>query len=355
MPSARVIRFLRGRSIDESTIKDLVAGNIRGIAIARSGRLRTNARKLEALFASKGEDEAHEVVNQMILKNLADFYSINFKELDEVRFFMQGRGIPESKIDHAFRGSINGMEAARKKRLESITKHMEDFFGEAGIENPKLAVDEMMLGNLANFSRINLWEFDQVVMFLKNRGISEKQIAEMASKSPEGASLSRKKRLEFVAAYMQVFYGGGDDAKLIVDEMILKSLSRFSNMDTHELDELQDYLKKRGVSKSRMQTAFRKNIEGISKINMRNLKRGAEHLEAFFLDEKNAAKIVSDIVLKDLISVSHIVPGEFDKTLDYLRTRGFPETLLHELVREEIKGLARFRLEKDRPHDQTHG
>ena len=352
-PFKRVIRFFRGRPIEEDKIKELISKNIKGIAIARSRRLRNNARHLEEMFFDGGGVKAltsvREAVNQMMFKNLTDFYSMDFKELDEVRLFMRNRDIPEERINQTFRKNIDGIESARKERLKPITRHMEIFFKSVGIENPKSATNEMMLGNLGSYSRINLRELDQITVFLRKRGIPGKRIAEAFIKSSEGTALARKKRLEFVSTYMQALFGGGGDAKEVTDEMMLQNLSRFTNLDTSELDELQDFLKKRNVPKEKIQPAFRKNIEGLSKIKTRNFKRGIEHLDALFLDEKNAAEIVNQIALKDLISISRIVPREMDITLNYLRNRSFSETLLQELVKGDIKGIADFRLKKLNP------
>ncbi len=349
-PFYQVVNTLRKRNIPEVQIVELFKNNVKGAAVARSGRIVKNAEGLALLFFSAEERQilnVGEVINRMILKNITEFNSIDLDELKEaMEWAQEERGIPLARVKRAFRGSIEGMAKVRKKRLDNISQHIQAFFARSGIENPQEAANEMMLKNIGAFSQIYLHHFDEVAMYLKSRGISQRKVAEALMGNVEAAATLRKEHLKFMIEYMEVFFGGGEKAQTIVETILLKNPSNLFKIDIAEFEELVAFLKdKRGFSKAKIRDIFSAEKAENMRVRVRNLKRGIGALEIFFADNKNVHQIVNHMIVEDMAGVASIVPGEFEKTVAFLRGRGLPYALVENLVQSEIMAVGRIHVE----------
>ncbi len=226
---------------------------------------------------------AWELTTNMMLKNTADFVRIDTDKFDKGVTFLKRRGHSMAKIKEAFK---NGNAAAAlyiHDGLESIALHMEDFFG--GGEEAQKIVDKMMMKNLAAFSRINTGEFDKGVDFLKERGHSMAHIREAFEENAGSAMVVRDETLSFIAQHLEAFLGGGEEAKQIVDQMMINDLSDFSKINIGEFDKAVTFFKRRGHSMADIRQVVR-NTRTAFLFRDTNLALLADLMQAFLAGEE---------------------------------------------------------------------
>ena len=158
---------------------------------------------------------------------------------------------------------------------------MEAFFGG---DDAKDVVDSMMLKNLGAFSLIDTDKFHEVIDYLKERDIEEKAIKETFKENAKAIRYVDKDKLEKVISYMETFFGS-DDAKAVVDSMMLQNLGDFSLIDTDNFHEVVNWLKKRGIPENKIKAAFKGNVVAARMTSKNKLEAVSQTMDAFLANE----------------------------------------------------------------------
>ena len=326
----RVVAWLKERGISEGLIKEIFKKSVMAAEEANKDKLEKISQHMEAFFAG---NDAKVLVDSMILQNLGDFSQIDTKKFDEMVNWLKERNIPENLIKKAFKNNAKAARKANKEKLQKIASHMENFFGG---DNARALIDSMMLKNLAAFSQINTKKFDNVIAWLKKRGIDQGQMKEIFKENAGAASLADKKKLEEIASHMEDFFGG-DNAKALINSMILQNLGSFSQIDTGRFSEAVAWLKERGISEEAIKETFKGSSGAAKFARKEKLKEVASHMENFF--GGNKAKTLTDsMMLQNLAAFSQIDTKQFDRVISWFKERGIPEKNIKESFKENANG-----------------
>ena len=284
---------------------------------------------MDAFF---GGNDAKEVTNSMMLKNLSSFAQIDTEEFDRAVVWLKERGILENLIKENFKESANSASAVNKEKLEKIASHMEAFLGG---DKAKTLVDSMMLKSFTSFCQINTEQFDHAIAWLKERGILENKIKEAFKRSSKAARNVNKDKLEKVSQHMEAFFGG-DQAKEQVDFMMLKNISSFSKIDIEKFDETVVWLRERGIPESKIKDAFKENAKAARDVSKDKLEKISQHMEIFF-GGNQAKMLTNSMMLKNLDSFSQIDTEKFDEAVAWLKERGVSESLIKETFQASVQ------------------
>ena len=349
---AEVVTWLKERGFPEDAIKNALRRNARAASLVDKDKLEEIAGYLQTFF---GGDGAKEQVDIIMLSNLGDFARIDISKFSRVVAWLKGRGIPEDTIRETFKGNASAASLVDKGKLQEIARHMQAFFrGDGAIEGAKEKVDTMMLNNLSSFVQIDTDKFDEAIIWLKGRGISEDAIKNTFRRNARAASLADKGKLEENAGYLQAFFGG-DGAKKYVDSMMLHNLSAFVQIDTGKFAEVAIWLKGRGIPEDTVREIFEENALAASLANKGKLKKIARHMQTFFGGNRAKEK-VNSMMFHNLGAFIEIDTAKFDEVVTWLKGRGIPEDTIKETFRDNAAAASsanKDKLEKVAGHMQT--
>ena len=173
-----MIDFLQERGIPKISIKESLQTNPLSIFIFKEP-LENVAEHLEKYFG--GGKDIKETINLIMLDDLREFIFLDTKEFDSLTIFLQGRGISKDAIKNMMKKNPSTI-FVRQEELAAATQQLDIFFG-GGTEAQKI-VNQLMLDDLRAVAAMRPSEFDAVVAFLQERGLSLEIIREMVKENP---------------------------------------------------------------------------------------------------------------------------------------------------------------------------
>ncbi len=127
----------------------------------------------------------------------------------------------------------------------------------------------------------------------------------MLKKGPALASV-RKESLEVRAQHLDTFFGSDDEAREVVNHMMLDDLRAIDSIDMQEFDAVAIFLQGRGLSKKAMREMLKKN-PAAALVRLEELEFNARLVDTSF-----NAGVANRMMRDDLWKFFTMEPGEFE-------------------------------------------
>ena len=361
---AEFLIFVRG--MEPSKVAAMLRNNPGGFLASKRRILENTTAYTDDLFARGGEigEDARKKSNAMMENNLFAYANIDTEEAESVHEFLTvHRGIGQDRFETMIQDNPAGLSLAKRKKLEHLTKYMDQLFSEgkrATMEEAlsgeliptveaKASTNAMMETSLSDFCGIDTEETDKLQeLFVVERGMERARFVSMIRNSPSNIGSVMSHRARRIAEHIDAFFAhrrGGQltpEIKAVTNAVMERNPTDFFLIDTDNFDEFMKFLiEDRDMGEVRAEALVQNSTTGIAAIKNRAYKQTAKKLDVLFSGDKS---ITNTVMEKSLRSFVEIDPSEIDSLEDYIHNvRGIRPGHVILMVQRSPEGLTTTR------------